>query len=109
MAVRVDRCTPTNQGGPTPHPWQAHGSHVYGPNPQRELVAQVHGNEGAAVAWSVIGGDRMIANRDLIVAAPELLNALMGLLHRHGDGSQEEQWAEWDAAREAIAKAEGDL
>lgn len=54
----------------TPGPWQINGSHVYGPDPQRELVAQAHGDgEGA---WSAIGGSRMCANRNLIAAAPDL-------------------------------------
>jgi hypothetical protein len=64
----------------TPGPWQIHGSHIYGPDPQRELVAQAHGTgEGA---WSAMAGSRMCANRNLIAAAPELLEALMKLSDR---------------------------
>jgi hypothetical protein len=37
--------------------------------------------------------------------APALREALLGLLARHGDGSSEGAWAEWDTAREALASA----
>ena len=40
-------------------------------------------------------------------AGPLLLAALQGLVMRHMDGSDEAHWAEWDTAREAIAKATG--
>lgn len=32
----------------------------------------------------------------------KLIAALRGLLERHGDGSDEGPWAEWDTAREAL-------
>lgn len=53
----------------TPGPWQVHGSHVYGPDHERELITQCHGN-----------GGRMIANRNLIAAGPKLLEALKTVL-----------------------------
>ena len=38
-----------------------------------------------------------------------LLEALEGLLIRHCDGSEEKYWAEWDAARAALAQAKEPL
>lgn len=46
------------------------------------------------------------AEKQLRDAAPVLLAALQGLLVRHGDGSAEAAWAEWDTALAAV-KASG--
>lgn len=39
--------------------------------------------------------------------AGALLAALEGLIARHNDGSDEEWWAEWDTAAEAVSEAKG--
>jgi hypothetical protein len=90
----------------TPGPWQTNGSHIYGPDPERELVAQAHGDgEGA---WSTIGGSRMCANRDLIAAAPDMYEALKTLerLFSLWNLDYEEDSA-LEVARAALAKAKG--
>lgn len=48
------------------------------------------------------GTDTMLANANLIAAAPDLLAALEGVLR-----VSDRQTAEYDAARAAIAKARG--
>lgn len=52
--------TPPDHAGTTPGTWQANGSHVYGPDPERHLVAQVLSGDG-----------RLVADRDLIASAPD--------------------------------------
>lgn len=91
----------------TPGPWQVNGSHIYGPDPSRELVAQAHASgEGA---WTSVGGSRMVSNRNLIAAAPEMYEALRSMV---SDGAFEElcqtigEEPEWlKLARAALAKA----
>jgi len=82
----------------TAGPWQVHGSHVYGPDPERELVAQAHGNGDGS--WTAVGGSRMVSNRNLIAAAPELYEALIDLVGCTTDKTLK-------AARAALAKADG--
>ena len=54
----------------TKGPWQSNGSHIYGPNPDRYLIA-VACNEGSDEKHTPL-----VANRDLIAAAPEMYEAL---------------------------------
>jgi len=60
--------------------------------------------------WAERGESYLIDAQEVVEAtgAGELLAALLGLLDRHNDGSDEGPWAEWDAASEAIATATGE-
>jgi hypothetical protein len=48
----------------TPGPWQTNGSHIYAPD--RAIIAQVHNPGSKATDYP------LVANRDLMAAAPEL-------------------------------------
>ena len=92
----------------TPGPWVVESLPDEGPS--------IH-TGGAGIARRIAGVDvggwkrttlaEAEANARLIAAAPALLAALQGLSARHRDGSSESAWAEWDTAREALAKAGG--
>ncbi len=55
----------------TPGPWQYHGSHLYGQEPLRDLVAQVLSDRG-----------RCVPDRDLIVAAVNALPTLLDTIEK---------------------------
>ena len=77
-------------------PWQINGSHVYGVDPNRELICQVVSlNE----------------DRNLIAAAHDLFEALRLLVLNYGwtaFGREEIHSEALDAARAALAKARGE-
>lgn len=100
----------------TKGPWQRDGSHLYGPDPQRLLIAQM----------CYIGRgyqEESEANHRLIAAAPDLLEALKLIWSMFDDGrivrnianDGEPDWAlkmlnftrELQTIQKAIAKAEG--
>ncbi len=82
----------------TPGPWKP----TYESDPYR-LVDHTDGREIAAV--SGVDNENRDANARLIAAAPDLLEALKGLLPMWESGVSE-PWVE--AAKAAIAKAEGE-
>ena len=86
----------------TKGPWQQNGSHFYGPDPERLLLGQLsyigRGYQGESES-----------NGRLILAAPDLLEALIQLLPEGwGDGDVMDHIPGVRAARLAIAKATGD-
>ena len=58
----------------TPRPWQVDGSHIYGPDPDRTLVAQALTGTGA-----------LVADRNLIVAAVNSYDASRALIEQMRD------------------------
>ncbi len=76
----------------TPAPWQVDGSHVYGPDLARDLVCQVLTDHG-----------RLVADRNLIAAAPEIYAALKKAV----DDATGKPNAWFQDAKAALAKAEG--
>ena len=84
---------PAENSKHTPGPWQQNGSHIYGADPQRNIVAQIH----------YIGRgyqEESAANESLILAAPDLLEALKAIL-----AITDRDHCAWAQARAAIAKA----
>lgn len=71
--------------GFTPGPWAVNCSHVYAPD--GAIMAQVHGLP-------------LVANRNLIAAAPEMYAALERVLYEH-DGEPEDMVHVLDALRAA--------
>jgi hypothetical protein len=80
----------------TPGPWQTNGSHIYGPDPFRRLVAQALSPDG-----------RCLSDRDLIAAAPELLEALIDAVEIMDDQLGGDFPDSLAAFRAVIAKAKG--
>jgi len=79
----------------TPGPWQRDGSHIYGPDPKRKLICQLH-YDGAL--------SEEAGNESLIAAAPELYAGCAAALNMvDGNGAP----PDWDWLRRIIAKAEG--
>lgn len=99
----------------TPGPWTANGSHIYAPD--GSIIAQVH-NSGARDS-----DYPLMANRDLMSAAPDMLKALrkFAAIEIWLDGphvtenmpngySDPQLWREHVfAARKAIAAATGEV
>jgi hypothetical protein len=86
----------------TPGPWSSDGSHIYAPD--GEIIAQVH-NPGSKEA-----DYPLVQNRNLMTAAPELLEALKALLALKTECPCEisnEAQATWGQAARVFAKAEG--
>jgi hypothetical protein len=86
----------------TPGPWGVHGSHIYAPD--GAIIAQVHNPGDKEQDYP------LVANRNLMGAAPDLLDAARmmadlvdDLLVQAGANYADEL----AAARAAIAKAEG--
>ena len=83
----------------TPGPWKM--------DRDRAILGQGHGTRGlhGAIAdvYSWVGTEEADANARLIAAAPELLEALKAL----SDGTTANWTAKLNAARAAIAKAQG--
>jgi hypothetical protein len=86
----------------SPGPWGVHGSHIYAPD--GAIIAQVHNPGSKEQDYP------LVANRNLMAAAPELLDAARmmadlvdDLLVQVGANYADEL----AAARAAIAKAEG--
>lgn len=89
----------------TPGPWKV----MYGKKYPRAIVRVNSTNEpggiNSIVRWNGIGlpsSPEAVANARLIAAAPDLLEALHGVLR-----VTDRKTDEFDAARAAIAKAEG--
>lgn len=80
----------------TPGPWRvdAHMNVMY--------------RDGLVAFPCISGGFPQEANARLIAAAPELLEALIGLMELESRGRIMPIGKEWDAARAAIAKATGE-
>lgn len=55
--------------------WQIHGSHIYGPEPERELIAQVLSNDGKLVG----DRDRIVHAVNTLPAYQACVEALRGL------------------------------
>jgi hypothetical protein len=88
----------------TPGPWKAHFEEAYfvtGPDLGR--VAMMMNLKGALGLAGRRSGEESAANCRLIAAAPDLLEALLGVLR-----VADRKTVEFDAARAAIAKAGGD-
>lgn len=84
----------------TPGPWQVNGSHVYGSDPARDLIAQVLTDNG-----------RLVADRDLIAASGDLYAALQLALEywAHRQQRYKNRHPAWvQAARAASAHARGE-
>ena len=89
----------------TPGPWCTNGGAVETDRPRRssQLVAHVYGEESGLES-------EQLANARLIAAAPDLLEALEGLLRLEACDSDEPIGREaWATARAAIAKATGGI
>ena len=96
----------------TPGPWKVNCSHIY--TPDGAIIAQVHNPGSKASDYP------LVANRDLMAAAPELYEiAQLYLDWGHLSPRQlEEKYPEWDRtegvkwidakARAALAKARGE-
>ncbi len=78
-------------GEHTPEPWQINGSHIYGADPERELIAQCLTNHG-----------RLVADRNRIVAC---VNALAGIPTDALDGLLDEVRGVLDRNREGWENA----
>lgn len=96
----------------TARPWQV-GLHIGLP-----VILDANGNKVADIIFergvAAVLSDpeyrqQLAANARLIVQAVNsfeaMRDALRGLLHRHCDGSEEQYWAEWDTASEALKLA----
>lgn len=72
----------TNEGeagvGHTPGPWGVNCSHIYAPD--GEIIATVRNPGSKASDYP------LVANRNLMAAAPAMLDALEGLLATHKQG-----------------------
>jgi hypothetical protein len=79
--------------------------HTLGPWGARGTVVRADNGEGALIAELGKVRDVNLANAALIAAAPEMLQALKDLLHVH-ETKKNLAHDVWEAAREAIAKAE---
>jgi len=86
----------------TPGPWQQHGSHIYGPDPERRLIAQFL-NPGT------FDDGQMQANMTLTIATFALLEAAFKALETLRDDGRNVhlQEAAYIALRDAVAKAMG--
>lgn len=82
----------------TPGPWRTHGSYIYAPD--GAILAVVH-NPGARLS-----DYPLVPNRDLIAAAPELLEALKAVAP-YFEGEHAYDHPHCVQLRDAIAKAEG--
>lgn len=81
----------------TEGPWQRNGSHIYGSDPERTLIAQVLGPDK----------NSFLDNASLIVAAPALLEACkIALAESVGQPSRRISTEGLDILRAAITKAE---
>jgi hypothetical protein len=89
----------------TPGPWYAFDGH----NTNSQLGWGVWPAEGAGYSriCSMVDGSKAEANAHLVAAAPDLLAALCGLVGCHDSGYEICRCAVCDAARAAIARAEG--
>lgn len=92
----------------TPGPWHAGSIRLNGHNPKMD-GCDIGADNGANVALALHQqSDRdtpeTVANAKLIAAAPELLDALKGILEAHHISQQAS--SAWDNVRAAIAKAE---
>lgn len=100
--LRLALCRSGVMSARTPGPWVLQGFRIYGPPDEK------HGNGRALIGGVVDDGIESMANARLMVAAPELLDALTAILaalkevpvafgvHVHDA---------IDAAKEALAKA----
>ena len=87
----------------TPGPWQVNCSHIY--TPDGAIIAQVHNPGSKASDYP------LVANRDLMAAAPDLYEAaeaaLSLLISARGSSGKGPTHAE-AALKLALAKARGD-
>lgn len=81
----------------TPGPWLADGQYIR--SDQFHLAIMTPPDSGMIAEWR--------ANRNLIAAAPDLLEALQMLLPQEPREADSYDRAMWDNARAAIAKATG--
>lgn len=88
----------------TPGPWQIGGGCLR-PHHERSIVRGPNREYIARVAGGIPEND--YDNRFLIVAAPELLEALKRLYALTGERHPSDAPTAWEQARIAIAKAEG--
>lgn len=117
MASEPTRTAESTPATHTPGPWSIHedsdltARHICAPNEAESLIAQVS-------TWkrgSLKEKTEAVANTYLIAAAPDLLTALKGLLNEcamhgcfeHVSFDHPSVKPAFDAARAAVAKAEG--
>jgi hypothetical protein len=71
----------------TPGPWQQNGSHVYGPDPERRLICQLHydGNpEDDGNAALIVGASDLLEElRNAARAMRTLAEMVLGQNHTH--------------------------
>ncbi len=82
----------------TPGPWQVHEGYIYTADPERALLAQVHNPGSKQTDYPIVENARLMA------AAPDLLEALKGLLAKPV-GLKPDLGACIAQAEQAIAKA----
>lgn len=78
----------------TPGPWETHGSHIY--TPDGAIIAVIHNPGSKASDYP------LVANRNLMAAAPDLLEALEAVI-----SVADRKTVEFDKAHAALAKAKG--
>lgn len=100
----------------TPSPWQQNGSHVYGPDPMRRIICEMH-YAGRGYQSEDAGNERLILSSPDLFAASKALILQLGIAY----AANPEAYAEFfnevadpesfgaavNAIKSAIAKAEG--
>lgn len=94
----------------TPGPWVVtNGYQVWKDGRNALLSPRICSLKSAATPVEQVSRDEMAANAALIAAAPDMLAALREAVQAHGPFGDDSRPAWWQAACDAIARAEGSL